>query len=387
MDEPAPPPGFLARAAEYADAATIPRLLFLRDREGRERTVRVGTLDSGDRLPRHHRAVGRGRSQAADVLEDLGWFVVDNLPTSLIAKVARAGAGAGLDASSASPSSSGSGRTQAELHRADRAAAAGRPPGAHPVPRRQRPTRWSAATSSTRRRHPLRRRRAAGSRPSSASARCSSRSRRRPTSSSTRPTSTSTSCETADRRPVRRRGADSGHADRRSCRSASSTACRSTSTSCSTAASCRTRTGSTSCDRSPASTSRSATTCSHQPATEQFLERLDDLLDLLLPAYVARGQELPPIAFGCTGGRHRSVAIAEEVASRLRAGGRDASGRAPRSGQDMTPRRRNIGTLAWWRSEAVTASPATLQAVRRYAVGHHGGRVGRRRRWIEWPAP
>jgi hypothetical protein len=30
MDEPAPPPGFLARASEYAEAATIPRLLFLR---------------------------------------------------------------------------------------------------------------------------------------------------------------------------------------------------------------------------------------------------------------------------------------------------------------------------------------------------------------------
>jgi hypothetical protein len=30
MEEPAPPPGFLARADEYAEAATIPRLLFLR---------------------------------------------------------------------------------------------------------------------------------------------------------------------------------------------------------------------------------------------------------------------------------------------------------------------------------------------------------------------
>jgi hypothetical protein len=29
MEEPAPPPGFLARAREYRDAATIPRLLFL----------------------------------------------------------------------------------------------------------------------------------------------------------------------------------------------------------------------------------------------------------------------------------------------------------------------------------------------------------------------
>jgi hypothetical protein len=30
MEEPAPPPGFLERAAEYTEAATIPRLLFLR---------------------------------------------------------------------------------------------------------------------------------------------------------------------------------------------------------------------------------------------------------------------------------------------------------------------------------------------------------------------
>jgi hypothetical protein len=33
MEEPAPPPGFLARAAEYEAAATIPRLLFLRTRK------------------------------------------------------------------------------------------------------------------------------------------------------------------------------------------------------------------------------------------------------------------------------------------------------------------------------------------------------------------
>ena len=36
MEEPAPPPGFLARAAEYAAAATIPRLLLLRWPEGRD---------------------------------------------------------------------------------------------------------------------------------------------------------------------------------------------------------------------------------------------------------------------------------------------------------------------------------------------------------------
>ena len=38
---------------------------------------------------------GAGRSEAADDLEDLGWFVVDNLPTSLIEKVAELGGGRG----------------------------------------------------------------------------------------------------------------------------------------------------------------------------------------------------------------------------------------------------------------------------------------------------
>lgn len=58
-----------------------------------------------------------------------------------------------------------------------------------------------------------------------------------------------------------------------------------------------------------------------QPAAVDFLERLDDLLGLLLPAYVAEGKAYLTVAFGCTGGRHRSVAISEEVARRLRAHG------------------------------------------------------------------
>ena len=58
-----------------------------------------------------------------------------------------------------------------------------------------------------------------------------------------------------------------------------------------------------------------------QPAAAEFLGHLDGLLDLLLPAYVAEGKAYLTIAFGCTGGRHRSVAIAEEVAELLRAAG------------------------------------------------------------------
>lgn len=55
-----------------------------------------------------------------------------------------------------------------------------------------------------------------------------------------------------------------------------------------------------------------------QEATGLFLERLGEMLQLLMPAYVREGKSYLTVAFGCTGGRHRSVAIAEEVARVLR---------------------------------------------------------------------
>jgi RNase adapter protein RapZ len=55
--------------------------------------------------------------------------------------------------------------------------------------------------------------------------------------------------------------------------------------------------------------------------TGDFLDRLAGLLDLLLPAYVSEGKAVLTVAFGCTGGRHRSVAIAERVSDHLRGQG------------------------------------------------------------------
>jgi UPF0042 nucleotide-binding protein len=57
--------------------------------------------------------------------------------------------------------------------------------------------------------------------------------------------------------------------------------------------------------------------------TSAFLDRLEHLLELLLPAYVKEGKSYLTLAFGCTGGRHRSVAIAEQVARALRRRGFD----------------------------------------------------------------
>jgi UPF0042 nucleotide-binding protein len=55
-----------------------------------------------------------------------------------------------------------------------------------------------------------------------------------------------------------------------------------------------------------------------QPITRGFLDQIDGLLELLLPAFVAEGKSYLTVSFGCTGGHHRSVAIAEEVAAVLR---------------------------------------------------------------------
>ena len=54
-----------------------------------------------------------------------------------------------------------------------------------------------------------------------------------------------------------------------------------------------------------------------QPETGAFLDKVDDLLGLLLPAYVKEGKSYLTVAVGCTGGRHRSVALAVELAKRM----------------------------------------------------------------------
>jgi RNase adapter protein RapZ len=62
-----------------------------------------------------------------------------------------------------------------------------------------------------------------------------------------------------------------------------------------------------------------------QEATGPFLDRLDDLLAMLVPAYMTEGKSYLTIAVGCTGGRHRSVVLAEELARRLTERGCSAS--------------------------------------------------------------
>ena len=55
-----------------------------------------------------------------------------------------------------------------------------------------------------------------------------------------------------------------------------------------------------------------------QPVADAFLDRLQGLLDLLVPAYTEEGKTRLTVAIGCTGGRHRSVVMSEELATWLR---------------------------------------------------------------------
>jgi UPF0042 nucleotide-binding protein len=57
------------------------------------------------------------------------------------------------------------------------------------------------------------------------------------------------------------------------------------------------------------------------PQTQEFLDRATEMLKFLLPHYVDEGKSYLTVAFGCTGGQHRSVFIAEEMKKRLEAEG------------------------------------------------------------------
>lgn len=59
----------------------------------------------------------------------------------------------------------------------------------------------------------------------------------------------------------------------------------------------------------------------YRPETEEFQERWRALLDCVMPGYVAEGKQQLAIAVGCTGGQHRSVALAESTADYLKAKG------------------------------------------------------------------
>ena len=209
--------------------------------------------------------------------------------------------------------------------------------------------------------------------------------RRRRPGASTPPGSTCTSCAPGSSSFRRRRGGPGCRPP--SCRSASSTACRSTPTWSSTAGSCPTRTGCPSCAPITGLDARCATTSSASPAPRSSSTRYAELLRLIARGLRARGQALRDLAVGCTGGKHRSVAIAERARRRgSPCAGPDVQRGAPGHGAGVTAvwRRCARGRRARRRARAggLTAAlrrvTGDLTAV--VTVADDGGSSGRLRR-------
>lgn len=55
------------------------------------------------------------------------------------------------------------------------------------------------------------------------------------------------------------------------------------------------------------------------PVTKKFLAKVVELIEFLIPHFIKEGKTSLVLSIGCTGGRHRSVTIAEELGSRLSA--------------------------------------------------------------------
>ncbi|MBA3021532.1 RNase adapter RapZ [Propionicimonas sp.] len=58
-----------------------------------------------------------------------------------------------------------------------------------------------------------------------------------------------------------------------------------------------------------------------QPGAEEFVTKVTELIELIAPGYLREGKRHATVAIGCTGGKHRSTAIAEELGRRLSANG------------------------------------------------------------------
>ena len=106
-----------------------------------------------------------------------------------------------------------------------------------------------------------------------------------------------------------------------------------------------------SCVPSPASTPRWPSTCSSQEPAQHFLDDVVRLLEWQIPAFALEGKSYLSIAIGCTGGRHRSVAMAEEIRRRLR----------PRK-RRLSPRHRSMKVVAVGGGHGTAVSLARPQA-------------------------
>ena len=127
---------------------------------------------------------------------------------------------------------------------------------------------------------------------------------------------------------------------------------------------------------------------SQEGATE-FLDRYVELIDLISGGYKREGKRYLTLAVGCTGGKHRSVAVAEELRRRLRGRCAGRPGRPPRPGQGVVSRRRRTGGRRRPKVVALGGGHGLHVMLTRAGPArrrHHRRRHRRRRRRLVRPA-
>ena len=257
---------------------------------------------------------GAGRSTAAATLEDLGWFVIDNMPSALIAKVSELVDGTGSEMERVAFVVGRGGGDLDDVLPAVDSLIAGR--------NRVRILFLDAADDvlirrfeGTRRRHPQAARGVVDSIADERALLLPIRDR----ADLVIDTGELNTNQLRSRlhRGVRLRGAGQQHADLGGVLRLQARRPPRRRPACSTAASCPIPTGTSGCGPTAAWSPRSATYVLDRPETTAFLDKLEDLLAMLIPAYQKEGKSYLTVAMGCTGGRHRSVVLAEELSRRL----------------------------------------------------------------------
>ena len=338
---------------------------------------------------------GAGKSTAARALEDLGWFVIDNLPPQILPDAVAAAPREHLGDWSGRRRGCAWWRCLRRTGQRPQAVAGQWSRRADALPRGQRriigaSVREQQAPAPT-----------AGQRQTPRGHRAGTVTavrvpRDSPTWSSTPLDSTCTTSVAASRQ--RSRMTNGCSCAPRSCRSGSSTGSRSMPTSFWTFGSCPTPTGCPSCANSPAWMPRSTITWSTVPKRATFLDGVTSMVRLVAEGFLREGKRYITVAIGCTGGKHRSVALLgeSERAARARRGGDARSPIAIWGGNDdemprdslkaMDPGRRvGRGPRSCRDSAALRRVTDNLTAV--VGVSDDGGSSGRLRRDFGVPPP
>src|SRR4029077_9861194 len=106
------------------------------------------------------------------------------------------------------------------------------------------------------------------------------------------------------------------------------------------------------------------------PQTLEFIDRISELLVYLMPHYIREGKSYLTVAFGCTGGQHRSVMIAADVAKRLSKSGYKVKAQHRDSPKESMPQASYNPSSTFGHSECAAATTRFCRRKAKRPAGH-----------------